>query len=49
MYVDWKSNSVTAEIYDMKKINFKTFERIVKTNQQRENIILTHLKNIKII
>ena len=32
MYVDWKSNSTTDEIYNMKKTNFKTFERIVKNN-----------------
>ena len=32
MYVDWKSNSTTDEVYNMKKTNFKTFERIVKIN-----------------
>jgi len=32
MYVDWKSNSTTIEIYDIKKTNFKTFERIVNQN-----------------
>ena len=29
MYVDWKSNSNNLESYQIKKINFKTYERIV--------------------
>ena len=32
MYVDWKSKSATVDIYNEKKINFKTFERIIDKN-----------------
>ena len=27
MYVDWNTKSTTTEMYDNKKINFKTFEK----------------------
>ena len=27
MYVDWKTKSTTTEVYNNKKINFKTFEK----------------------
>ena len=29
MYVDWKTKSTTTEMYNNKKINFQTFEKIV--------------------
>ena len=29
MYVDWKTKSIPNDIYNNKKINFKTFEKIV--------------------
>ena len=29
MYVDWKTRSTTTEMYNNKKITFKTFEKIV--------------------
>ena len=29
MYVEWKSQSTSIDIYNSRKINFKTFERIV--------------------
>ena len=32
MYVDWKTKSTTTEMYNNKKINFKTFEKIVNIN-----------------
>jgi len=32
MYVDWKTNSRSIDIYNNKKINFKTYERIVDRN-----------------
>ena len=32
MYVDWKNKSTTTEMYNNKKINFKTFEKIVNIN-----------------
>ena len=32
MYVDWKTRSTTTEMYNNKKINFKTFEKIVNIN-----------------
>ena len=32
MYVNWKSQSATVEIYNSRKINFKTYERIVNKN-----------------
>ena len=32
MYVDWKTKSTTIEMYNNKKINFKTFEKIVNIN-----------------
>ena len=31
-YVDWKTKSITTEMYNNKKINFKTFEKIVNIN-----------------
>ena len=34
MYVNWKSKSATVEIYNAKKINFKTYEKIVEINIQ---------------
>lgn len=32
MYVDWKTKSLNEEIYNMKKINFKTYDRIINRN-----------------
>ena len=32
MYVKWKSLSTSIDIYNSRKINFKTFERIVNKN-----------------
>ena len=32
MYLDWKTKSDTEEIYNNKKVNFKTYERIVNIN-----------------
>ena len=32
MYVEWKSQSTSIDIYNSRKINFKTFERIVNKN-----------------
>ena len=32
MYVEWKSQSTSIDIYNSRKINFKTFERIVDKN-----------------
>ena len=34
MYVDWKTKSTTTEMYNNKKINFKTFE---KNSQYKHN------------
>ena len=31
MHVDWKTKSTTTEMYNNKKINFKTFEKIVNS------------------
>ncbi len=36
MYVDWKANSLTEEIYNIKKIHFRAYERIFK---ERKNEI----------
>ena len=32
MYIEWKSQSTSIDIYNSKKIHFKTFERIVNQN-----------------
>ena len=32
MYVEWKSQSTSIDIYNSRKINLKTFERIVNKN-----------------
>ena len=32
MYVDWKTKLTSIEMYNNKKINFKTFEKIVNIN-----------------
>ena len=32
MYVEWKTKSTTIKLYNNKKINFKTFEKIVNIN-----------------
>ena len=47
MYRNWKS-TVNDEEYENKKVNFKTYDRIVYKTQNI-NIILTHSFLIKII
>ena len=53
MYVDWKRNSTTVQIYHIKKSNFKTFERIVNQNIEAAkkkyyfNTFRTHKNNMK--
>ena len=32
MYVDWRTKSTTTEMYNNKKINFKSFEKIININ-----------------
>ena len=51
MYVEWKSQSTSIDIYNSRKINFKTFERIVNTNIDTAKKIYatTHLKVTQII
>ena len=51
MYVEWKSQSTSIDIYNSRKINFKTFERIVKKNidTTKKNYTTTHLIVTKII
>ena len=34
MYVDWKYKSKSVDIYNTRKTNFKTYERIVNKNIQ---------------
>ena len=45
MYVEWKSQSTSIDIYNSRKINFKTFERIVYKNidTTKKNSTTTHL------
>ena len=45
MYVEWKSQSTSIDIYNSRKINFKTFERIVNKNIDTTNLFFstTHL------
>ena len=42
MYVDWKTKSTTTEMYNHKKINFKTFEKIVNINIAETKRIYYH-------
>ena len=51
MYVEWKSQSTSIDIYNSRKINFKTFERIVNKNidTTKKNYTTTHLIVTKII
>ena len=51
MYVEWKSQSTSIDIYNSRKINFKTFERIVNKNidTTKKNSTTTHLIVTKII
>ena len=51
MYVEWKSQSTSIDIYNSRKINFKTFERIVNKNidTTQKNSTATHLIVKKII
>ena len=45
LYVEWKSQSTSIDIYNSRKINFKTFERIVNKNigTTKNNSTTTHL------
>ena len=45
MYVEWKSLSTSIDIYNCRKINLKTFERIVNQNIEnaKKNSTTTHL------
>ena len=45
MYVEWKSQSTSIDIYNSREINFKTFERIVNKNidTAKQNCTKTHL------
>lgn len=53
MYVDWKKHSPSPEIYNDKKTNFKTFERIVDENIEKaqknyyHNVFHTFRTNMK--
>ena len=51
MYVEWKSQSTSIDMYNSRKINFKTFERIVNKNidTAQKNSTATHLIVTKII
>ena len=40
IYVEWKSQSTSTDIYNSRKINFKTFERIVNKNIETAKTIL---------
>ena len=42
MYVDWKTKSTTTEVYNNKKINFKTFENKVNINIAETKRIYYH-------
>ena len=42
MYVDWKTKSTTTEMYNNKKIYFKTFEKIVNKNIIESKISYYH-------
>ena len=39
MYVDWKYKSKSVDIYNTRKTNFKTYERIVNKNIQEAKIV----------
>ena len=51
MYVEWKYQSISIDIYNSRKINFETFERIVNKNIDTAKQIstTTHLIVTKII
>ena len=51
MYVEWKSQSTSIDIYNSRKINFQTFERIVNKNIDIANNFstTTHLVVTQII
>ena len=42
MYVDWKTKSTTTEMHNIKKINFKTFEKVVNINIAETKRIYYH-------
>ena len=42
MYVEWKSQSTSIDIYKSSNINFKTFERIVNKNIDTAKNIVYH-------
>ena len=50
MYVEWKSQSTSIDIYNSRKIHFKTFERIVNKNRHcPKKFLPRHLIVTKII
>ena len=51
MYVEWKSLSTSIDIYNYRKIYFKTFERTVNKiiDNAQKNYTTTHLIVTKII
>ena len=51
MYVDWKTKSLSIEIYEIKKKNFRAFEKIVNIQKMKLRRIITtlFLPHIKIV
>ena len=51
MYVDWKYKSKSVDIYNTRKTNFKTYERIVNKNIQEAKRVyyFNSFKNFKLI
>ena len=49
MYVDWKYKSKSVDIYNTRKTNFKTYERIVNINIQEAKRVyyFNSFKNFK--
>ena len=49
MYVDWKTKSTTTEMFNNKKINFKTLKNIVNKRllKLKDHIIITYFEIIK--
>ena len=49
MYVDWKYKSKSVDIYNTRKTNFKTYERIVNKNIQEAKRVyyFNSFKNFK--
>ena len=49
MYVDWKYKSKSFDIYNTRKTNFKTDERIVHKNIQEAKSIILFIIYLKLI